>query len=179
MNGQASRMEKHMARFSETAAADIDLEELEAKRGGVTFIKLAELEEIEFTVLDARIEKSDFNENKTVAQVTLRYPDQDPESDDAPYQFSTEQLAIKKQVQAWIETKQKFPVEGCTVRIYAGPNFYGNYSYCLANAVPDEEPEPEPVQKNSMKPPVRDLQTDTNRQRLSSRPVGRTLPKGR
>lgn len=152
-------------RFDETAASEIDLESL--PKGNVTFVKLADLEEVEFVIVDARIVPSKFNEKNMTAQVTLVYPDQD--EDDMPLQFSSEQAAIKKQV--GLMQEGQFPIEGVTVRSYGEKNYYGNYSYCLAAAIP------EIVQ--SSKTPIVDRSEDAKRQALSSRPIGRPSPKAR
>src|SRR5215469_9603098 len=174
-----------MTKFGETRAAEIDLDSLPS--GNVTYITLVELEEVNFTVLDARIVKSNFNEEQMTAQITLVYPDQD-EDTDTPLQFSSQQAAIMKQVRDWLDEKVRFPVEDVTVRIY-GENYYGKAKYCLAEAVPDSsnhvqsevsyDMSGKPHARTVPSKHVRDMREDATREMTRGRIPGHTSPKDR
>lgn len=159
-------MASNAVRLGQTSAAEIDLDEV---RNWVSFVKIDELMEVPFFITSAKLVPSNFNPENLTAQIQFEYVEplvpgsEDEDEEDTVYQFSTEQRAIKAQVQKWIG--EDFPfgdkkIGPVTVTAYGQKNSRGNYPLCIADVI-EEIAEPAPVRK--------DIREDTTRQRLAGR----------
>jgi hypothetical protein len=139
---------------------------VEASSGN--WVKLENLVECKFTIVDVEFGPSNFDDKKEQANVTITYDeDEGTEMEGLEFRFSTTQQLIMSRLKQL--TEDDIPVGPVTVFETGRSKQYGTIFYDLGDTIPDIDAPPPPKMVSNpanVRPSTVDVTQDAKRQRL-------------